>query len=478
MPSSAFHWITTSRAASQSASFALAERQGQKYLAVQGEVHGLNALRDTEGEIQFFNLTALNAVILRKHLPWLRPVPLGIRPSFGFGDRLGIATPGHALAARESHILPVFAQQSVRENDRTERNPQSVLDDAMWGVFESGWRKPWGADADHLKTLNDLPAFVKAGYTFFTIDPGVHVRAVPTTQGAQESTLTALPWNHLETSLANLKKAYVQKRICLPGFSLLLTEDDVVSTLITYGHALAHVKRLYHQLKNLMDGKPFDFEVSVDETNFPTTPAAHFILASEMIRLGVNWTSLAPRFIGRFEKGVDYIGDPDELNTALKQHAAVLSNFGHYKISLHSGSDKFRVYPLLAEHFGDKVHVKTAGTSYLEALRVIARRNPDFFRSIYDLSRQVYPRAKATYHVSAALSRAPVDLPDADLPHLLDQFDARQILHVAYGEVLEAFGSSFVNRLKAKQDAYNQGLYCHFRRHLALLNPSREQTRD
>src|SRR3972149_3134607 len=103
--------------------------------------------------------------------------PLGLSPSFGFGDRLGLATPGHIEALRLStfDIRPVFAQQSVRENARTGRTPQQVMDDAKRAVEVAKWDAPWGADADHLKTVDDLPPFVEAGYTFFTVDPGAHV---------------------------------------------------------------------------------------------------------------------------------------------------------------------------------------------------------------------------------------------------------------------------------------------------------------
>ncbi|NTW43287.1 MAG: hypothetical protein HGB14_02370, partial [Anaerolineaceae bacterium] len=100
---------------------------------------------------------------------------LGLTPSFGFGDRLGLATPGHIAAVQGTDFAPIFAQQSVRENDRTGRTPLQVMNDAKRAVDEVGWKGPWGADADHLKTLEDLPPFVDAGYTFFTIDPGKYV---------------------------------------------------------------------------------------------------------------------------------------------------------------------------------------------------------------------------------------------------------------------------------------------------------------
>src|SRR4030095_11859679 len=101
--------------------------------------------------------------------------PLHLTPSFGFGDRLGLATLGHIAAVRGTKFAPVFAQQSVRENTRTGRTPQQVMDDARRAVEAAGWGGPWGGDADHLKTLDDLPAFVEAGYTFFTVDPGDYV---------------------------------------------------------------------------------------------------------------------------------------------------------------------------------------------------------------------------------------------------------------------------------------------------------------
>jgi hypothetical protein len=101
--------------------------------------------------------------------------PLGLSPSFGFGDRLGLATPGHIAAVTGTKLAPIFAQQSVRENARTGRTPQQVLDDARRAVENASWNAAWGADADHLKTVDDLPPFVEAGYTFYTVDPGAHV---------------------------------------------------------------------------------------------------------------------------------------------------------------------------------------------------------------------------------------------------------------------------------------------------------------
>ena len=150
---------------------------GEKRLLIQGNANGFVG-EEMEGCL-YVRLTAVNAATLRTRLPWLNPVPLGRQTSFGFGDRLGSATPGHIASLRAAiqnkPIAPIFAQQSVRENTRTGRTPQSVLDDAMWGIFQEGWREPWGADADHVKEVADLAPFVAAGYTFYTIDPSDYV---------------------------------------------------------------------------------------------------------------------------------------------------------------------------------------------------------------------------------------------------------------------------------------------------------------
>src|ERR1041384_6472441 len=105
-----------------------------------------------------------------------QPSLLGLRPSFGFGDRLGLATPGHVAACKLGRLAPIFAQQSARELTRTKRTATEVLRCAQEGVRGAGWSSPWGADADHLKTREDVEHYAAAGYTFYTIDPSIHVQ--------------------------------------------------------------------------------------------------------------------------------------------------------------------------------------------------------------------------------------------------------------------------------------------------------------
>jgi hypothetical protein len=441
---------------------------GQKWLVVQGDQTGFAGT--PHGDLLRCPLTPENAAALRARLPWLIPVALGLRTSAGFGDRLGQATPGHVQAAFGTGIAPIFAQQSVRENARTGRTPQQVVDDAMWGVFQAGWCEVWGADADHLKTPDVIAPFVAAGYSFFTVDPGDHVDNDAHTDPLPllREKASALPWSTLDSSPADLEARYLGKTFNLGDVVIVFDDTTLFRAAAKYGRALAHIVTMYHALQAQLGSRPFDFEVSVDETDTPTAILEHFFLATEMRRLGIEWVSLAPRFVGRFEKGVDYIGDLAALDRCLAGHAAVMRHLGGYKLSLHSGSDKFTVYPVATHHAGGLVHLKTAGTSYLEALRAWAVVDPAGFREVLDFSRERYETDRATYHVSAELAKVPAarELTDAALPDLLNQFDARQVLHVTYGSVLDHYGDRLHTLLRAHENDYYTLLQQHFARHL------------
>jgi hypothetical protein len=384
-------------------------------------------------------------------------MPLALAPSFGFGDRLGLATLGHIAAVRGTKFAPIFAQQSVRENTRTGRTPQQVMDDARRAVDAAQWDLPWGADADHLKTVGDLLPFVQSGYTFFTVDPGEHVDNMADTDPVDvlKQKTAGFDWDELSALYLNQNSEQVWGRF---------EPETLMRATVKYGKAIQHGVTMFEHLSELKD--TFDFEVSVDETESPTTPLEHFFIANEFTRKGVKFTSLAPRFIGRFEKGVDYIGDLDALDAELAKHAAVTARFGTYKLSLHSGSDKFSVYPLIAKHWGERIHVKTAGTSYLEALRVLAECEPDLFLKIYFLGREHYEIDKRTYHVSAQLNQLPST---DDLPSLLNDFHAREVLHVTFGSALAQFGLELKAALVKHDDAYYEGLKAHFNKHLIFL---------
>lgn len=455
-------------------------------LAVLGDT-GSPALAAFEGEgsalqnrtLCLCPLNAHNAAALRARLPWLRPRPLGLATSAGLGDRLGLATPGHVRAVRAvaGNIAPIFAQQSMREMARTGRSPQIVMDNATWGVFQEGWQQGVGADADHLKVPADIDVCLAAGFTFFTIDPGAHVdnRAETAGLSALRELAEGLP-AEVQPEASGLRG----QTFDLEGLAIRLDEATLLKAAVKYGRAVAHVASMYRHLEQAAGPRPFELEVSVDETDQPTTHAEHVYIASELKRLGVRWVSLAPRYVGRFEKGVDYIGDVTEFEADLAGHAAIARQFGPYKLSLHSGSDKFSIYPAAMRQTNGLVHLKTAGTSYLEALRTIAALDVSLFQEIYAFARQRYETDKLTYHVSAELERAPRPEAVTAWPNLLDQFDAREIFHVTFGSVLTEknadgswrFYDRFMRLLHDNPEAYADNLERHFTRHLQPFVPT------
>ena len=414
-------------------------------------------------------------------------VTLGLSPSFGFGDRIGLATPGHVEAMKRagSGIDPIFPQQSIREMARTSRTPDQVMHDAYQGARKAGWADRIGADADHLKTPDDVDVTAAAGFTFFTIDPSDHVDRhaddydEPTVRDKFAEVADEVDWI----------VQYQGRSIGLAtGTTIDLDEQACLRAAVKYGRAINHALALADHIKavNEAAGSDYEIELSVDETEQPTTLAEHYVIADQCVARGMKLVSLAPRYVGDFEKGVDYKGDVEELEKSLRDHAAIADLLGPYKLSLHSGSDKLSMYPALARATKGKFHVKTAGTSYLEALRVVALRDEQLFRRIIDFARGRYDTDKATYHVSATLRSAPpaADVFDgtelerlylerwSDVPVGLG-FTApgRQILHCTFGSTLldPVLGPAVRGVLEQHVDTYTEVLADHFARHLEAL---------
>lgn len=427
-----------------------------------------------DGHVLTGPLSTANARALQAAFPALRPQRISDhRTSVGTGDRTGLATLGQAraFAAEGTGVMPVLAQQSIREMDRLGRSARSVMDDAVFGLVEAGWDRGFGADCDHIKTTEGIDRGLEAGFVMFTLDPGDMVADV--TAGVTPADAEALPWDQLEDSLADLKARYVGMTLDVGHSQIEVTERDVLTAAVKYGRAVVESMRLYrHTLDNARHDVEIEF--AVDETAWLTTYFEHYYLASELTRLGASWFSFAPRYVDGFEKGVEFLGDAEELRTNLEAHHAISQQFGGYKISLHSGSDKFSIYPLCVEATQGLVHLKTSGTSYLCGVEVVAAHDPELFSSIWDISRASYAKARASYQVSAHEDRTPTSLAGVDLRELIRSDDARQILHVGYGDSLNATDASgtplhdrFLSVVAAHQERHSEVLAAHIGRHLA-----------
>ncbi len=417
-----------------------------------------------------------NALALREAFPFTRPVVLGLADSYGFGDRLGLANPAHIRSLAGSHMRPILAQQSVRELERTQRTAEDVVDAASWAVFQEGFIWGFGADADHLKTCEDIDRYARAGFTMYTFDPSAFVINEAVSLPLNEVVQRISQIDAGDLTLDDVIVRYVDQSVNLDGAVLQPTKDMVTRALLKYGGVIAHTNKLYKHLTGKYSSLQTEVEMSVDETDIPTTPFEHYFIANELRRLGVKIISLAPRFIGDFEKGVDYRGDLTAFEKEYRQHISIAKITGPYKISIHSGSDKFSVYKVIGALNLGAVHVKTAGTSYLEALRTASFVQPGLIREILDFSRDQFEESKKSYHVTAVLEKVPTGAACSDerLTALFDEHDARQVFHVTFGKVLTTLDSAgkllFKDRLmaclKENEELHYATIIKHFRKHL------------
>jgi hypothetical protein len=420
-----------------------------------------------------------NVLTVQSLFDFTKPVVVGLKNSFGFGDRIGLANPAHLRSLNEDDdFFPILAQQSIRELSRTIRTADEVMDAAVWAVMQEGWTNGFGSDADHLKTTEDIDNMMKAGFTMFTFDPGDHVvnEADAMSMEDLEKYISNLQWDSSSSTDAVLER-YADKNIKVSeALTLKPTKEAALRALVKYGKSILHIKMMYSYLADTYPNRDVEIEVSVDETESVTTPFEHYFMVNELTQLGIEFVSLAPRFIGDFEKGIDYKGDLEVFKTEYLKHIAIAEHFGSYKISLHSGSDKFSVYKVIGSLHKGYTHVKTAGTSYLEALRVVASTNEDLFRRILDFARENYNEQKKTYHVSADLNKVKEskEYSKEELADLLNRDDARQVFHVTFGLVLTIknengdyiFRDGIYKCLEKNEDLHYQYLIKHFRKHL------------
>lgn len=429
--------------------------------------------------IKLCPLTHQNRLVLNEFLPYTLPSAFGRQiATVGVGDRLGIATPGHIRSFKNSHAKPVLAQQSKRELDLTGRNYEKVLDDVCYAVFQEGYQGGFGADGDHLKTIADIQDALKCGYTMITLDCSEKIgRGIEKLTSAEaEAAYKSLPASYRN----RIESDYLSKGFLIGNETLSFSKEDLISCTLIYRDAVEFVREVYFDCIQ-QAGNPVDFELSIDETESVTTAHGHLFVAMELEYLEVEVTSLAPRFIGEFQKGIDYLGEITEFERQLQQHAAIADQFG-YKLSIHSGSDKFSVFLLIGKHTRGRLHLKTSGTNWLEAVGTIAEKNPLLYRKIHRRALETFELAKKFYHVSGDPEKVkPLELcDDSELSDYLKDDNSRQLLHITYGFILEdvILKEELYHTLEADEEHYYGRLVSHIGRHLELVNPHCSQIKS
>ncbi|MBK5294248.1 MAG: hypothetical protein JJE04_21530 [Acidobacteriia bacterium] len=314
--------------------------------------------------------------------------------SLGVGDRFAHQAPAQLKACRQAadqgfEVIPVW-NKSNREHLIVGSKPDSVRAAADEAVRLAGWTKPYHVDADHIN-LKTVDGFLNSS-DFYTIDVADWIG-----KPAEPAAVAAFTARHPELSGA-------------------------ASTAAKYMLAIQEAGQVYRHIKSRKAGVPFITEVSMDETDSPQTPPELLVILAAIADEGIPIQTIAPKFTGRFNKGVDYVGDAIQFEKEFSDDVAVVAHavreYGlpaSLKLSVHSGSDKFSIYGAIRRVLrktGAGVHLKTAGTTWLEELIGLAEAGGDGLA----LAKEVYAEAFAMSDALCAPYASVIDIDAAKLP--------------------------------------------------------------
>jgi len=467
---------TNSYCAAENCRILMIKVRNKKFLLVAGRGGLLEEMEGTgEDEFKICNLSHYNRLVLNKYFDYTIPRAFGKKiTTFGLGDRLGLASAAHIKTLSGRNIKPVLAQQSKRELELTGRTYDDVLDAACFAVIQEGYKGGFGADGDHLKEERYIKEALDSGYSMITLDCSDKID-----NSVEHSTYDTLleKYSRLPANIKDYYEGkYLGKEYTLGGNTLCFDKETLIKNVLIYSEVINFIEEIHTKyIKSA--GRDIDFEISLDETISPTTIYGHFMVANEISDRKINISSMAPRFVGEFQKGIDYIGDIIEFERNFKSHAQIADCFG-YKLSIHSGSDKFSIYEIIGKHTGQRLHIKVSGTNWLEAVRVIAAKNPKLFRRMHKHALEVFDEAKRYYHVSADMSTIK-DIDSVSDEELLEYFNdnnSRQLMHITYGFLLQAekdgkrlFKDDIYEALDKYEETYELALVKHISRHADLL---------
>ncbi len=331
--------------------------------------------------------------------------------SIGMGDRFAHQGKAQLQAVQTAFhegvfITPVW-NKSNREHTFIKSRPEDVRKEADAAVAALGWAGEYRVDADHIG-LKTVDAFLGSS-DFFTLDV-----ADFTGKAASENDIEAFVSSQSEL-LGTLE---------IPGIpsTLSITKEDVRDIAGKFLLAIQEAGKIYRHIESAKGKDQFITEVSIDETDSPQTPVELLFILAMIAQEGIPAQTVAPKFTGRFNKGVDYVGDLAQFAKEFDEDLCVIEyavkKFGlpdTLKLSVHSGSDKFSIYPIMREAVqrkGTGLHVKTAGTTWLEELIGLAEAGG----SGLEIAKDIYAESHAHYADLAAPYATVIDIDPEKLP--------------------------------------------------------------
>ncbi len=409
-----------------------------------------------------------------------------VKYSVGIGDRFGCQAKAQLRACQRAaecgvEVIPVW-NKSNWEHSITGSEPAAVRAAADAAVKTLGWMRPYHVDADHIR-LDTVDRFL-AHCDFFTLDVADCIG-----QPVAPDSVAAFTAKHAEL-IGELALPGSEDALCIPRSSLELIGRK-------YLRAVQAAGAIYRKIASVKGEGNFITEVSLDETDVPLSPPELLLVLAALADEGVPVQTIAPRFVGRFHKGVDYVGDLQKFEKEFRDDLAVIAYAvkrfplpPNLKLSIHCGSDKFSLYPIMARAIREAdagLHLKTAGTSWLEEVIGLAESGGDGLA----LAKEIYARAVANRHELCAAWAAATDIDAARLPPpevvngwTSEQFVAalrhdpnnpafnpsmRQLVHVGF-RVAAQMGDRYLGMLRACEEVVARNVTTNlFERHLRPL---------
>ena len=386
--------------------------------------------------------------------------------SFGVGDRFANQAKPQLQAiimAKEKgcHITPVW-NKSFREHEIIGSESLETRNSVNKAVADLGWNDPYFLDADHIN-FNNVDFFLDT-CDFYTIDVADFIGH-------------KIEDNYRNEFYENNKKYIGDLNLEGVG-SIEITSKLIESVANKYLFAIHEAKKIYDYINSKISVNNFIVEVSMDETDSPQTPAELFFILKAISDLKIPASTIAPKFSGSFNKGVEYIGDLSLFKKEFEQDVAVIElvkkQFGmnpNLKLSVHSGSDKFSLYPIMQKilkKYDAGLHLKTAGTSWLEELIGLSESDGEglkIAKYIYSESYKYYDDLCMPYLSVIEIDKNMLPTPekvntwngeifsqslrhDQNNPHYNINF--RQLLHVGY-KIASKLDRKYLDALKENE---------------------------
>jgi hypothetical protein len=332
------------------------------------------------------DLSPRNTNCLMSLFPYTKPVSLRRHPvTLGMGSHLRPAIPGLIRALEKFDVRPILARLSVTKNMRTGLRSREEIQDAAWAVFQENYQKGYGAEGIHAVSLEEVRSAIDAGASMISLN--LSGKLLPEVMNAPMDWVNRRFQEEIDPGDAEvLLHLLAGREFRFMGprgeLAILLDQEKTMRNILLFHRGLDFAEEVYDFIRPYTGYRDIiDFGISIDETPFPTFAENHLFLVIALSHRGVRIDSLAPRLTKEVREEGGQLGDFDDFQRQLYHHLLIARDYGGYRISIRSGENRFSFFPMVVE-LGGGLHLETEEASWLEALRLISWKDPNFHKQI------------------------------------------------------------------------------------------------